>query len=262
VPSQHYLSIDFTDIRVDYAQDKHTTEIVDLSNCKQGQGHQQIIFGSENLSLELSTTIDRGDEEDRPCPTIVFKKAPTPASLGDGVIATFRLYEGQAVSFVLRDASDHSPELIDTALVDELQTSTHEYWVRWISQSKYLGRWEEVVARSLLILKMLTFEPSGAIVAAPTFSLPEDIGGTRNWDYRYSWVRDASFTIYILLRMGFSHEAEAYIGYIFQRIKEAKVRRGALPIMFTIWGGTDIPELELKHLEGYRGSQPVRIGNG
>jgi GH15 family glucan-1,4-alpha-glucosidase len=178
------------------------------------------------------------------------------------VIATFRLYEGQAVSFVLRDASDHSPELIDTALVDELQTSTHEYWVRWITQSKYLGRWEEVVARSLLLLKMLTFEPSGAIVAAPTFSLPEDIGGTRNWDYRYSWVRDASFTIYILLRMGFSDEAEAYIGYIFQRIKEAKVRRGALPIMFTIWGGTDIPELELEHLEGYRGSQPVRIGNG
>jgi GH15 family glucan-1,4-alpha-glucosidase len=78
--------------------------------------------------------------------------------------------------------------------------------------------------------------------------------GTRNWDYRYSWVRDASST--------FSHEAEAYIGYIFQRIKEAKARRGALPIMFTIWGGTDIPELELEHLEGYRGSQPVRIGNG
>jgi GH15 family glucan-1,4-alpha-glucosidase len=214
------------------------------------------------LSLELNATIDCGDQEDKPCPSIIFEKSPTPESLGDGVTATFRLHEGQAVSFVLRDANDHSPELIDTTLLDDLQTSTHEYWVRWISQSKYMGRWEEVVARSLLLLKMLTFEPSGAIVAAPTFSLPEDIGGTRNWDYRYSWVRDASFTIYILLRMGFSHESEAYIGYIFQRIKEAKARHGALPIMFTIWGGTDIPELELEHLEGYKGSQPVRIGNG
>lgn len=198
--------------------------------------------------------------------------------LGEGVVATFRLYEGQAVSFILRDAEDHSPEYIDTACVDELQQITHEYWARWIAQSKYVGRWEQVVARSLLLLKMLTFEPSGAIVAAPTFSLPEDIEGlspvitllnstnlkigTRNWDYRYSWVRDASFTIYILLRMGFGHESEAYIGYIFQRIKEAKARKGALPIMFTIWGETDIPETELEHLEGYRGSQPVRIGNG
>ena len=86
--------------------------------------------------------------------------------------------------------------------------------------------------------------------------------GSRNWDYRYSWVRDASFTIYILLRLGFSHEAEAYISYIFQRVKEAKERQGELPIMFTIWGGTDIPEFELNHLDGYRGSRPVRIGNG
>lgn len=85
--------------------------------------------------------------------------------------------------------------------------------------------------------------------------------GSRNWDYRYSWVRDASFTIYILLRCGFSIEAEAYISYIFQRVKEAKAREGALPIMFTIWGGTDIPEFELHHLDGYRGSKPVRIGN-
>jgi GH15 family glucan-1,4-alpha-glucosidase len=129
--------------------------------------------------LELNTTIDCGEEEeeDKPCPVIVFEKSTTATSSGNGVIATFRLYEGQAVSFVLRDANDHCPELIDTKLIDDLQTSTHEYWSRWITQSKYMGRWEEVVARSLLLLKMLTFEPSGAIVAAPTFSLPEDIGG-------------------------------------------------------------------------------------
>ncbi|KAH7409977.1 Six-hairpin glycosidase-like protein [Phaeosphaeria sp. MPI-PUGE-AT-0046c] len=245
-----------------YAQDEHTTEVFDLRNCKERQCCQRVTFTSENLSLELDATIDCGEEQGQPCPEIVFEKSSTHGSLGEGVVATFRLFEGQAVSFILRDAEDHTPEMIDTACVDELQQSTHEYWSRWIASSKYVGRWEEVVARSLLLLKMLTFEPSGAIVAAPTFSLPEDIKGTRNWDYRYSWVRDASFTIYILLRMGFSHEAEAYIGYIFQRIKEAKARKGALPIMFTIWGETDIPETELEHLEGYRGSQPVRIGNG
>jgi hypothetical protein len=113
-----------------------------------------------------------------PCPQIIFEKSSTPGSLGEGVTATFRLHEGQAVSFVLRDAEDHSPELVDTALVNEMQTSTHKYWARWISGGKYIGRWEQPITRSLLLLKMLTFEPSGAIVAAPTFSLPEDIGGT------------------------------------------------------------------------------------
>lgn len=163
---------------LDYAQDKHTTEIANLSNCKEGQCRQRVTFASDKLSLELNATIDCGDEENMPCPQIVFEKSSSPGSLGEGVMATFRLHEGQAVSFILRDANDHSPELIYTALVSELQTSTHKYWARWITGSKYLGRWEQPVTRSLLLLKMLTFEPSGAIVAAPTFSLPEDIGGT------------------------------------------------------------------------------------
>ncbi|KAI4942014.1 hypothetical protein J4E91_010401 [Alternaria rosae] len=245
-----------------YAQDKHTTEIVDMGKTAQGHCLQRVTFRSKDLSLELNATIDCGDEPDGVCPRVAFEKSPEPQDLGDGVTATFTLNEGQAVSFILRDAEDHSPDVIETEQVQELQTNTQKYWARWIEQSKYTGRWEEVVTRSLLILKMLTFEPSGAIVAAPTFSLPEDFGGSRNWDYRYSWVRDASFTIYTFLRMGISHEAEAYISYIFQRVKEAKARQGALPIMMTIWGGTDIPELELPHLEGYRASQPVRIGNG
>ncbi|KAH7091094.1 Six-hairpin glycosidase-like protein [Paraphoma chrysanthemicola] len=252
----------YVDVMVDYAQDKHTTEIHELKNCKQGQCHQRVVFASKDISLELNATIDCGDEDDMQCPRVTFEKSSNSSSLGEGVTASFRLQEGQAISFILRDAVDCSPELVDTALINDLQTNTHEYWYRWISQSKYMGRWGEVVARSLLLLKMLIFEPSGAIVAAPTFSLPEAIGGTRQWDYRYSWVRDASFTIYIFLRMGYSHEAEAYISYIFQRIKEAKARHGALPIMFTICGSTDIPETELSHLEGYRGSSPVRIGNG
>jgi hypothetical protein len=166
-----------SNIAEDYAQDKHTTTIVNPSNCQEGQCRERVTFESDKLSLELNATVDCGDEEDIPRPKIVFKKSLSPSQLGDGVTATFRLHEGQAVSFVLRDAHDHAPELINTALLEEVQSSTHEYWSRWISQSKYMGKWEEVVTRSLLLLKMLTFEPSGAIVAAPTFSLPEDIGG-------------------------------------------------------------------------------------
>ncbi|KAF2278008.1 Six-hairpin glycosidase [Westerdykella ornata] len=236
-----------------YAQDKHTTEV-----CKEGA-----VFRSANLSLQLNATIDCGDEEEQmTCPVVIFQRASLGSPLGDGITANFRLYEGQAVSFILRDAGEDDIEQINTALLDELQLSTQKYWSRWISQSKYRGRWEEVVTRSLFLLKLLTFEPTGAICAAPTFSLPERIGGARNWDYRYSWVRDASFTIYILLRLGFSVEAEAYTSFMFQRVKEVKKKHGALPIMFTIWGGTDIPEVELNHLDGYRGSRPVRIGNG
>lgn len=245
-----------------YAQDKHTTEIADLGKTSRGHDLQRVTFTSKDLSLELNVTIDCGDEPETTCPKIMFEKKPDPQNLGDGVTATFTLIEGQAVSFILRDADDHNPDIIETEQVTELQKTTHKYWATWIQQSKYVGTWQEVVARSLLLLKMLTFEPTGAIVAAPTFSLPEDFGGSRNWDYRYSWVRDASFTIYILLRTGFSHEAEAYVSYIFQRVKEAKARNGALPIMFSIHGESDLPEMELSHLEGYRASRPVRIGNG
>jgi GH15 family glucan-1,4-alpha-glucosidase len=152
-----------------------------------------------------------------------------------------------------------------------------------IVHSKYKGRWREQVSRSLMILKMLTYEPTGAIIAAPTFSLPEDFGGSRNWDYRFSWVRDSSFTIYIFLRMGFTEEAEAYMNFISDRFRYDRTKEGGLPIMFSefiklyssstkspskssqtlgIRGDTDLPEIELTHLDGHRGSKPVRIGNG
>jgi GH15 family glucan-1,4-alpha-glucosidase len=134
------------------------------------------VFKSDNLSLQLNTTIDCG-ENDAACPRIVFIKTPG-TELGSAVTTSFRLTEGQAVSFILRDADDHAPDHIDTSLVDKLQMDTVKYWNRWIGGSKYNGRWDEVVTRSLFILKMLIFEPTGAIIAAPTFSLPEDFGGT------------------------------------------------------------------------------------
>lgn len=246
-----------------YAQDKHTTQIVDSNGCvAKSELRQRVVFESKELSLELYATIDCGDDPEQDCPNLTFYKHARPLALGEGITASFHLKEGQAVSFVLREHEDHDPEHISTPLVDQVQHDTHDFWSKWISKSKYRGRWEEVVTRSFFILKLLTYEPTGAIVAAPTFSLPEDFGGSRNWDYRFSWVRDSSFTIYILLRLGFTEEADAYTNFIFERIKYNRSRDGALPIMFTIRGETDIPEMELSHLDGYRGSKPVRIGNG
>lgn len=161
----------------DYARDEHSTSIVRLSNSQHNQCRQRVVFKSEGLSLELNATTDCGDDTGNPHPEIVFELISNPTALGNGVAATFRLYEGQAVSFILRDAEDHVPDAISTALVDEVQTATHAYWARWMKGSSYMGRWEQAVTRSLLLLKMLIFEPSGAIVAAPTFSLPENIGG-------------------------------------------------------------------------------------
>lgn len=247
-----------------YARDSHTTEIITKKDCQNGEAPQTVTFRSKDLSLQLNTTIDCGDDDDEhPCPRLHFEKHDEASGLGQSVHAKVHLVEGQSISFVLRDLEDqHAGEHLTTAVIDEAQKETASFWYNWISKSKYKGRWREIVNRSLMILKLLTYEPTGAIVAAPTFSLPEDIGGGRNWDYRFSWVRDSSFTIYILLRMGYTEEAEAYMGFISDRIRYSRTKEGALPIMFSIRGSTDLPEIELEHLDGYSGSKPVRIGNG
>jgi GH15 family glucan-1,4-alpha-glucosidase len=142
---------------------------------------------------------------------------------------------------------------------------TVAYWRRWLSQSGYRGRWREMVNRSALTLKLLTYHPTGAIVASPTTSLPEQLGGPRNWDYRYTWIRDAAFSLYALLRLGFTEEAQAFMGWLTDRFREGKQRdvvEGPLQIMYGIDGRAQLEEIELDHLEGYRGSAPVRIGNG
>jgi GH15 family glucan-1,4-alpha-glucosidase len=214
--------------------------------------------------------------------TNLFKPHREKLKLGDAVSSVFTLEEGHAVSFVLREVpkdANITPD-INFDRLNELQSGTERFWFDWISQSQYKGRWREVVARSLLLLKLLTYEPTGAIVAAPTFSLPEDFGGSRNWDYRYSWVRDSSFTIYILLRLGFKDEAAAYMNFIAQRLVDSRTPENALPIMFStfqiiycyfrhrsnhitgIRGSTDLEEIDLTHFSGYRNSRPVRIGNG
>ncbi|KAI0896949.1 glycoside hydrolase family 15 protein [Annulohypoxylon nitens] len=247
----------------DYAREPHTTTILQKVHGNGSTQSKTVTFHSKSLKLQLDVTIDCGGEDSATCPNLVFKKVQKDNMKGEGVIAHFTLQEGQAISFVIReDIPDHVTENITSQILDSRQHDTQLYWYNWLSRSSYKGGWREVVMRSLMILKMLTYEPTGAIVAAPTFSVPEAIGGGRNWDYRFCWVRDSSFTIYILLRMGFTEEADAYMEFINNRVREAMAAGGDLPIMFTIRGKTDIPEQELDHLEGYKDSKPVRIGNG
>jgi GH15 family glucan-1,4-alpha-glucosidase len=179
-----------------------------------------------------------------------------------GVSAEFTLVEGESRVFILRhDCSNDVPCPASEQETAELLHATVRFWQGWLSGCTYHGRWREQVHRSALVLKLLTFEPTGAIIAAPTTSLPEVIGGVRNWDYRYTWLRDAAFTVYAFLRIGFREEASAFMGWL-ENYGSKHVRPNAAGrVMFTIDGESDIPELILDHWDGYRGSAPVRIGN-
>src|SRR5262249_42579940 len=135
---------------------------------------------------------------------------------------------------------------------------TVNFWRRWVARSSYAGRWREMVNRSALTLKLLTSRQYGSIVAAPTFGLPETIGGGRNWDYRYTWIRDSSFTLYGLMRLGYTDEAAAFMRWVTARYRELEPD-GSLQIMYGLDGRHALPEEILPHLEGYMGSSPVRI---
>ncbi|MBW3597255.1 MAG: glycoside hydrolase family 15 protein [Planctomycetes bacterium] len=184
------------------------------------------------------------------------------ARINDGVAVEFVLHPGESATFILRHLEEGPKgELLEARLLGEeaLQRTVH-FWRGWLSKCRYTGRWREIVNRSALVLKLLTFQPTGAIVAAPTTSLPEEIGGVRNWDYRYSWVRDAAFTLYAFLRLGFTEEAEHFMHWLEQLAIEGG-QAGPLQVMYGIDGRAELPEETLDHLEGYCGSRPVRIGN-
>src|SRR5580765_8038520 len=218
-----------------YARDAHETVL----------SSEGAVFHSPELSLCLTASIPL--ERD-----------------ANGVHAEVTLGEGQTTRFVLSEIAAGAncgfalPE--DESV--ELFKDTVDFWTRWLSQCTYRGRWREMVERSALALKLLTYEPTGAIVAAPTCSLPEGIGGERNWDYRYTWIRDAAFTVYGLLRIGFTEEAASFRSWLQARWKDADGdETGPLQLMYGIDGRTELAEETLDHLEGYRGSRPVRIGN-
>ena len=218
-----------------YARDKHETTIT----------ADGAVFSSPLASLQLSTSV------------------PLQQS-GEGLIAEFRLQEGQTVTFALTQVvpdADRS-RLITETEADQLFARTVEYWRGWLSKCTYKGRWREMVERSALVLKLLTFEPTGAIIAAPTCSLPEAVGGERNWDYRYTWIRDAAFTLYALIHgIGSTSEATRFMRWIEDRCHELNPD-GSLQIMYGVDGRHELTEERLDHFEGYKGSRPVRIGNG
>jgi GH15 family glucan-1,4-alpha-glucosidase len=182
--------------------------------------------------------------------------------MDDAVVSEFTLGTGETATFMLEEnrpgnqSPTSSPDFVSVSFKE-----TMNYWHQWMRQCRYQGRWREMVQRSALTLKLLTSWRYGSMVAAPTFGLPEQIGGERNWDYRYSWVRDASFTLYALIRLGYTEEAEHFMKWLESLSFEAGPH-GLMQTMYALDGSRDLTEGVLTHLEGYRGSVPVRIGNG
>ncbi len=220
--------------RFDYARGAHQAEAIE-------GGARFVSSGAHPVTLRLRSSV--------------------PLRIENGAaIAEFTLQADQSASFVLeREAGDDSPSSAPTYVPDAFKRTVN-YWRRWIGRCSYQGRWREMVNRSALTLKLLTSRDHGSIVASPTFGLPEHVGGSRNWDYRYTWLRDASFTLYALMRLGFTGEAGAFMRWLEARCEELEPD-GSLQIMYGIDGRHELPEEELPHLAGYRDSKPVRIGN-
>jgi GH15 family glucan-1,4-alpha-glucosidase len=173
-------------------------------------------------------------------------------------VASFTVAEGERVPFALRwfPSNEPPPEPVDP---EEALAATIEFWEHWTETGSYRGRWHEAVHRSVLTLKALTYAPTGGIVAAPTTSLPEWVGGVRNWDYRYCWLRDATLTLLALIRAGYTEEAGAWRDWLLRAIAGSPED---LQIMYGVAGERRLTEFELPWLGGYEGSRPVRVGNG
>ena len=220
--------------RFDYGREKHETIFHEAG----------VLFRSPQISLALETRVPMDFAQ-------------------DGAYGEFTLRPGETATFVLEQVPEtYVPRKYSEGETREAFEETVRYWRRWLSQCRYQGRWREIIYRSALTLKLMTYRPTGAIVAAPTTSLPEHIGGVRNYDYRYTWIRDAAFSLYALLRLGFTEEASAFMEWLTERFREERpAGAGPLQIMYGIDGAPELEEVILEHLEGYRGSKPVRIGN-
>ena len=170
---------------------------------------------------------------------------------GGDLIAYGTLNEGDTGGVVLETAGTE-PRIFSPEEVQGMFEWTQDYWRRWLERSSYTGRWREMVERSAITLKLMTYAPTGAMIAAPTAALPELVGGTRNWDYRYTWVRDTSFSVHALLGLGFTEEVSRYMNWLDERIREAGEHQDPLKIMYRVDGSSDLHEEVLDHLEGYR----------
>jgi GH15 family glucan-1,4-alpha-glucosidase len=229
--------------RFDYGRESHETHI----------SEDGVVFQGARNAMSLNLIREPDDE----------RLARVQMASADELHAEFTLTAGQMRGFVLETGQPRPPRQIRVADAWELFDRTVRFWRSWLAQSTYTGRWRETLQRSAITLKLMTYAPSGGIVAAPTAALPEQIGGERNWDYRYTWVRDASFSVYALLGLGFTEEAAALGRWLRDRVEERIGGEGGpLNIMYRVDGSSDLSEEALPDWEGYQGSRPVRIGNG
>ena len=225
------------DPRFDYARASHTVE---------RRSDTEVLFFGRSADREL----------------VLRLRSSVPMRLENGAaLADFTLGADTSAWFVLEVvlAQETSPSTQPDYPSDAFK-QTVNFWRQWVARSTYRGRWREMVHRSALTLKLLTSRPHGSLVAAPTFGLPEVIGGGRNWDYRYTWIRDSSFVLYGLMRLGYTDEANAFMRWVMARCRELQPD-GSLQIVYGLDGRHSLPEEVLPHLEGYMGSRPVRIGN-
>jgi GH15 family glucan-1,4-alpha-glucosidase len=228
--------------RFDYGRQAHRTELTEHG----------AVFSTDALVLTVHPVREPDDA----------RLARLRVDEGD-LRMTVDLTAGQVRGLVLESGADGPPREIRVAEFQRLFDDTVAFWRSWLARSTYAGRWRETLQRSAITLKLMTYAPSGGLVAAPTAGLPEQIGGERNWDYRYTWVRDASFSVHALLRLGFTEEAARFAGWLRDRVAERIGGEGGpLAVMYRVDGSADLKEESLEHWSGYRGSRPVRIGNG
>jgi GH15 family glucan-1,4-alpha-glucosidase len=220
--------------RFDYARGRHTILVTE---------HGAVLDGGEvKLTLHGAAGLEQRGEDVR-------------------LRRTVRANE--TIGVILESAADSLPRPVQADELLQLFEQTARFWRRWLSGSSYNGRWREMVGRSAMALKLMTYAPTGALVAAPTAALPEQLGGPRNWDYRFTWVRDASYSVGALLALGFTEEPYAFMTWLRDRIEEqVGTSSGPLKIMYRVDGSSDLIEETLDHLAGYKNSRPVRIGNG
>jgi GH15 family glucan-1,4-alpha-glucosidase len=229
--------------RFDYGRAKHKTELSAYG----------AVMRSDNSRLTVHITGSSGSGSG--------KNGSALQRQGNGLRASWTLHEGDTAGVMIESMAG-APRRVQMGELTRLLDETSQFWRDWVHRSTYTGRWREVVSRSAITLKLLTYAPSGAPVAAVTAGLPEDPGGERNWDYRYTWIRDASFSIYALLGLGYLDEANAFGTWLRDRLAEHKGKASPLKVMYRVDGSSDLKEDTLKHFEGWRGAKPVRIGNG
>jgi len=237
------------DVRPDYGRAR-----ADVRRADGGLSVSAASPGTDDVEVCISGTVEWTVEDE--------VGSPGDRELGDTlVVSRFGLDEGEVEYLALGDRP------LGRAECTALRSTTIDFWRAWSESTDYSGRWRESVERSALILKLLTHEPSGGIIAAGTTSLPEVLGGERNWDYRYVWVRDAAFTVYAFIELGHLAEAEAFTEWLIARLDACDIdsrRDGTAPPLSPLYdldGDDDIAETEIEHWAGYADSSPVRIGN-